>query len=81
MPVDTFVLTHDTSGFARSSDPTDEGDVRRALDEWLPEHPKVSALSLKGHELRGDGNGITSSSLAEFVYEDGCGLGILQRVA
>jgi predicted O-methyltransferase YrrM len=74
IPVDGLVLLHDTSIFAQEFDPTGEGGVRRALDEWLPHHPEVRALSLNGHEMRGvDGNDI--------VYKDGCGLGIMQRVA
>jgi predicted O-methyltransferase YrrM len=73
VPVDALVLMHDTSIFAQEFDPTGEGGVRRALEEWLPAHPEVAALSLNGHELRAaDGNDI--------VYKDGCGLGILQRV-
>jgi predicted O-methyltransferase YrrM len=74
IPVDALVLLHDTSIFAQSFDPTGQGGVRRALDEWLPQHPEVRTLSLNGHEMAGvDGNDI--------VYKDGCGLGIMQRVA
>ena len=74
MPVDTLALLHDTSIFAQSFDPTSQGGVRRALDEWLPHHPEVAALSLNGHEMRGVGGD-------EIVYKDGCGLGIVQRIA
>lgn len=57
-----------------------EPPIQATLDEWLPQ-PKVSAPSLNGHEEQGDGNGMSSFSLAELVYTGGCGLGILQRVA
>jgi predicted O-methyltransferase YrrM len=70
----TIMLLHDTSTFARDFDPTDEGGVQRALDEWLPNHPEVAFLNLNRQVEPGtDGS--------KLVYKDGCGLGILQKLA
>ena len=74
LPVGAIVLMHDTSAFATGYDSTHEGGVRRAVEEWVPEHPEVRFLNLNAHVVEGtDGNTLT--------YKDGCGLGIMQRVA
>ncbi len=74
LPVGGIVLLHDASAFATTFDPTGEGGVRRALAEWLPRHPEVSAMTLNGHVAPGaDGDAL--------VYKDACGLAILQRIA
>lgn len=68
-----LVLLHDASEFATAFDPTAEGGVRRAIAEWLPDHPAMAGLTLNGHVAPGaDGDAL--------VYKDACGLGILQRV-
>lgn len=73
LPVGGLVLLHDASEFATAFDPTAEGGVRRALAEWLPDHPEMVGLTLNGHVAPGaDGDAL--------VYKDACGLGILQRV-
>ena len=60
----TIMLLHDTSTFARDFDPTDEGGVQRALDEWLPKHPEVAFLNLNRQVEPGtDGS--------KLVYKDG----------
>ena len=74
LPVGALVLLHDASAFAAGFDPTGEGGVRRAIDEWLPGHPHWTGMTLNGHVAPGaDGDAL--------VYKDACGLGILQRVA
>jgi predicted O-methyltransferase YrrM len=73
LPVGGLVLLHDASEFATAFDPTAEGGVRRAIAEWLPDHPAMAGLTLNGHVAPGaDGDAL--------VYKDACGLGILQRV-
>jgi hypothetical protein len=68
------MLLHDVSVYAQTFDPTGEGGVRRALAEWLPTRDDVSLLSLNGQMPEHlDAN--------DTVYKDGCGMGILQRVA
>jgi hypothetical protein len=68
-----LVLLHDASEFATAFDPTAQGGVRRAIAEWLPNHPAMAGLTLNGHVAAGvDGDAL--------VYKDACGLGILQRV-
>jgi predicted O-methyltransferase YrrM len=69
----TIMLLHDTSTFARDFDPTNEGGVQRALDEWLPKHPEVAFLNLNRQVEPG-------SDGSKLVYKDGCGLGILQKL-
>jgi predicted O-methyltransferase YrrM len=73
LPPGAIALLHDTSDFARDFDPTKEGGVKRAVEEWMPRHPEVAFLSLNGaHPWGADGN--------ELAYKDGCGLGIMQRL-
>jgi predicted O-methyltransferase YrrM len=73
LPVGGLLLLHDASQFATAFDPTAQGGVRRALAEWLPDHPEMAGLTLNGHVVPGaDGDAL--------VYKDACGLGILQRV-
>ncbi|MGZ4172386.1 MAG: class I SAM-dependent methyltransferase [Solirubrobacteraceae bacterium] len=73
LPVGGLVLLHDASEFATAFDPTGEGGVRRAIAEWLPDHPTMAGLTLNGHVAPGaDGDAL--------VYKDACGLGVLQRV-
>jgi predicted O-methyltransferase YrrM len=68
-----LVLLHDASVFGTQFDPTAEGGVRRAIEEWLPQHPEMAGLTLNGHVAPGaDGDAL--------VYKDACGLGVLQRV-
>jgi predicted O-methyltransferase YrrM len=70
----SLLLAHDTSTFATTFDGTGEGGVQRALDEWLPGHPEAAFVSLNRQVAPGDpGTGL--------AYKDGCGLGILQRLA
>jgi predicted O-methyltransferase YrrM len=73
LPVGGFILLHDASVFATAFDPSGEGGVRRALEEWLPGHPEVAGLTFNGHVAPGaDGDAL--------VYKDACGLGVLQRI-
>jgi predicted O-methyltransferase YrrM len=70
----TIMALHDSSHLAQVWDPTGEGGVVRALEEWVPKHPEVAFLNLNGFAAPGiDGNAL--------VYKDGCGLGILQKVS
>ena len=73
LPVGGLVLLHDASEFATAFDPTAEGGVRRAIAEWLPDHPAMAGLTLNGHVAAGaDGDAL--------IYKDACGLGVLQRM-
>ena len=72
MPTGALVLLHDASVFAQGFDPTEEGGVRRAIEEWLPRRPGWTGMTLNGHVAPGaDGDAL--------VYKDACGLGVLQR--
>jgi hypothetical protein len=65
-------LLHDASLFAQQFDPTAQGGVHRALNEWLEGRPDWSGMTLNGSVAPGaDGDAL--------VYKDACGLGILQR--
>jgi predicted O-methyltransferase YrrM len=74
LTVGAMALLHDASKFAQSFDPTKEGGVKRAVEEWIPNHPEIAYFSLNGHHPAPgvDGN--------DLVYKDGCGLGIMQRL-
>jgi predicted O-methyltransferase YrrM len=74
LPPAAIMLLHDVSVYAQNFDPTGEGGVRRALAEWIEGRDDVALLSLNGQlPEHVDGN--------ETVYKDGCGIGILQRLA
>jgi predicted O-methyltransferase YrrM len=74
LPVGGLVLLHDTSEYARSFDATGQGGVARALEEWVPRHPEVTFANLNGFVPEG-------ADVNVLAYKDGCGLGVLQRVA
>jgi hypothetical protein len=69
----TLMLLHDTSTYARAWDTGGLGGVQKALDDWLPGRDDVEVLNLN----RRIGEHGTSD---ELVYQDGCGLGILQKL-
>ena len=70
----SIMLLHDTSTYAREFDPEGTGGVQQALDEWIPKHPEVEFLNLN-RQVERDADG------TKLAYKDGCGLGILQRLA
>jgi predicted O-methyltransferase YrrM len=70
----SIMLLHDTSVFAQTFDVEGAGGVQRALDEWLAIHPEAEFLNLNRQVA-------PESNAADLVYKDGCGLGIVQRVA
>lgn len=70
----SIMLLHDTSTYACSWDSAGKGGVQKALDDWLPKHKgEVAFLNLNRNV--GD-----PAKPGEHVYQDGCGLGILQRL-
>lgn len=74
MDPQSIMLLHDTSAYARTWDQRGMGGVQQALDDWLPKHAKeVSFMSLN---RRVGEPGVEPP----FVYQDGCGLGILQKL-
>jgi predicted O-methyltransferase YrrM len=73
MESQSIMLLHDTSTYARTWDAKGLGGVQQALDDWLPGRSDVAFLNL--NRLVGEPGGTT-----ELVYQDGCGLGILQKL-
>jgi predicted O-methyltransferase YrrM len=74
LPPAGLMLLHDVSVYAESFDAAGAGGVRRALAEWVADRDYVALLNLNGDLPEGtDPNEVT--------YKDGCGMGILQRVA
>jgi predicted O-methyltransferase YrrM len=69
----SLMLLHDTSTYARSWDADGRGGVQRALDDWVAGRDDIELLNLN----RRVGEPSTSG---ELVYQDGCGLGILQKL-
>jgi predicted O-methyltransferase YrrM len=69
-----IMLLHDTSTYARQWDNAARGGVQQALDDWLPGHPDVAFMNLNRQ--------VGEASMPEApVYRDGCGLGVLQKLA
>lgn len=73
LPIGAIMLLHDTTPFAQAWDTTNQGGVLRAIEEWVPAHPEVVLANLNAFDVFDDAN--------EYVYKDGCGIGILQKVA
>jgi predicted O-methyltransferase YrrM len=69
----SIMLLHDTSTYARSWDVHGLGGVQQALDDWIPGRDDVAVLNL--NRLVGE-----HGTSGELVYQDGCGLGILQKL-
>lgn len=70
----SIMFLHDTSAYAGTFDPSGDGGVLRAIEEWVPQHPEVAYLGLNSQVQQGD-------DPSRLVYKDGCGLGILQRLS
>ena len=62
-----LIFLHDTSVYAAQYDRAGQGGVHRAFAEWTAAHPEFRALNLWSH------------SGQHLVYDDICGLGILQK--
>jgi predicted O-methyltransferase YrrM len=69
----SLMVLHDTSTYARTWDAKGKGGVQQALDDWLPGRSDVAFLNLNRQVGDPDASG-------ELVYQDGCGLGILQKL-
>lgn len=65
-----ILLFHDASMFAAQYDSTSNGGVNRALAEWTSSRD-VSAILLN--------RTVHNHPLSALTYQDGCGLGILQK--
>jgi predicted O-methyltransferase YrrM len=66
-----LIVLHDTSEFAASFDVTAEGGVRRALNEWRESHPEVEVISLN--------HNVPAMETPGMVYQDFCGVGLIQK--
>ena len=66
-----LIVLHDTSQFAASFDLTQQGGVHRALREWRAAHPEVEAISLN--------RTVPAIDTPQMVYQDFCGLGLIQK--
>jgi cephalosporin hydroxylase len=66
-----FLFLHDTSEFATRFDPSGEGGVRRAFEEWMARNPSMRAINVA--------NSLATLETPAQVYRDGCGLGIVQK--
>jgi cephalosporin hydroxylase len=73
MPRHSLLLLHDTSTYARSWDANGKGGVQQAIKDWIPKRKDVAFLSL--NDQVGD-----PEKPGDLVYQDGCGLGILQKL-
>lgn len=68
-----FLVLHDTSHFAQDWDKSNEGGgVLRALDEWKNKNPRVELININHRVTK-------ETSANELVYQDGCGVGIIQK--
>lgn len=74
MPVGALMALHDSSLLGCAFDPTGDGGVHRAVDEWLPAHDEMTGINLNAIVRTGD-------DANALVYKDGCGLALLQKVA
>ncbi len=68
-----MIVLHDTSEFAASFDITGQGGVRRALREWRDAHPGTEVISLN--------HNVSAMETPGMVYQDFCGVGLIQKPA
>ncbi|MEO8439429.1 MAG: class I SAM-dependent methyltransferase [Spartobacteria bacterium] len=66
-----MIVLHDTSEFAASFDVTRQGGVHRALREWREAHPEIEVISLN--------RTVPAMETPGMVYQDFCGLGLIQK--
>ena len=66
-----LIVLHDTSEFAASFDVTQQGGVRRALQEWRDSHPEVEVISLN--------HNVAAMETPQMIYQDFCGVGLIQK--
>jgi predicted O-methyltransferase YrrM len=66
-----LIVLHDTSEFAASFDVTQQGGVRRALQEWREAHPEIEVISLNRN--------VPAMETPQMVYQDFCGAGLIQK--
>lgn len=66
-----MMVLHDTSEFAASFDVTQQGGVRRALREWRAAQPEIEVISLN--------HSVAAMETAGMVYQDFCGVGLIQK--
>lgn len=66
-----LIVLHDTSEFAASFDVTQQGGVRRALQEWRESHPEIEVISLNRN--------VPAMETPGMVYQDFCGVGLIQK--
>lgn len=66
-----MIVLHDTSEFAASFDVTQQGGVRRALQEWRAAHPEIEVISLN--------HNVPAMETPGLVYQDFCGVGLIQK--
>jgi predicted O-methyltransferase YrrM len=66
-----MILLHDTSEFAASFDVTQKGGVHRALREWRRANPEAEVTSLN--------RTVPAMITPGMVYQDFCGLGLVQK--
>jgi predicted O-methyltransferase YrrM len=69
----SLMLLHDTSTYARRFDTNGLGGVQQALDDWVEGRDDVEVMNLN-RRVGAPG------TVDAFVYQDGCGLGILQKL-
>lgn len=66
-----FIILHDTSEFAITYDATQKGGVNRAFQKWVQEKNGIQYININSKSYKDVRNNI---------YQDGCGLGIIQKV-
>jgi len=70
----SLMLLHDTSHYARSFDAKGRGGVQQALDDWVRRHPREVEVANLNRRVGEPG------AFPYPVYQDGCGMGILQKL-
>lgn len=73
MAPQSLLFLHDTSTYARSWDQKGQGGVQQALDDWLPGRADVAFINLNRRVGEPEVSG-------ELTYQDGCGMGLLQKL-
>jgi len=74
-----FIFLHDSSKLAASFDATNEGGVKRAIDEWYRQNPEVQMINISASIDTVENRKANSTARPELIYKDPCGLCIIQK--
>lgn len=66
-----LMILHDSSVFATTFDPTQQGGVKKAVNDWWLQNPSAQVININGSNV--------ATPPEELIYKDGCGVTIIHK--